>query len=201
MSDGFTLDVGEITKALAEFKQLPAVLQGPLARGAAKAVMTELRDRAIKNAPQSAGPEGSEAGPPPGNLKRALYCMRLPELCSPGKEVWKVDARKGAGRWKHKRNLGKDTNTEGAYYAGWVEFGHYTRTPRVVLLGGKGTRNRRREEYQSSGKARWVPAQPYMRPALDSMKNTAGSIMQTYIDRNLPEALRTFKYMKTLNGG
>lgn len=193
MSDGLEVDVGEITKSLAEFKQLPPVLRGPLARGAAKAAMTELRDRAIKNAPMSAGPEG-EGGPPPGNLKRALYCMRLPELCSTDREVWKVDARKGVG--KVKRGANKGAATAGAHYAGWVEFGHYTRTPRVVLLGPKGSRNSRRKEYQASGKVRWVPAQPYMRPALDSMRNDFATIMQAYIGRNLREALAVFKYMK-----
>lgn len=196
MSDGIELDVGEITKAIAEFRRLPAVLRGPLARGAAKAAMTELRDRAIKNAPMSTGPEGTEGGPPPGNLKRALYCMRLPEQCTPDREVWKVDARKGKGRWKHKRNQGNDTNTAGAFYAGFVEFGHWSRTPAAVMLHGKGTRNAIRQAYQASGKARWIPAHPFMRPALDSMRNDFATIMQAYIGRNLREALAVFKYMK-----
>lgn len=196
MSDGLQLDIGEITKLIAEYRQLPAVLRGPLARGAAKAAMTELRDRAIAKAPTSAGPEGTEDGPPPGNLKRAVYCMRLPEECSTDLEVWKVDVRKGAGKWKHKRNAGRDTNTAGAYYAGFVEFGHFTRTPRPVLLGPGGTRNKRRQDFQASGKAQWVPAQPYMRPALDSMRSDFATIMQSYIARNLPEALAVFKYMK-----
>jgi len=198
MSYGMSLDIGQLSEAIGEFRKLPQVLQGPLARGAAKAVMTELRDRAIAKAPMSAGPEGEEGGPPPGNLKKALYCMRLPELCSPGREVWKVDARKGKGRWNHKRNQGKDTNTAGAYYAGWVEFGHFTRSP--TFKGKGGTRDAIRAAYQKSS-ARWVPPQPYIRPALESMKKDAGAIARGYIDRNLPEALRTFKYMKALGGG
>lgn len=193
MADGFVLDIGEITKAIAEFRQLPSVLQGPLARGAAKAVMTELRDRAAAEAPESAGPEGKD-GPPPGNLKRALYCMRLPELCTIGREVWKVDARKGAG--KVKRGASKGAATAGAYYAGWVEFGHWTRTPSEVLAGPKGSRNSRRQAYQASGAPKWVPAVGYVRKAVDSMKNNAGEIMRAYLDRNLPEALKVFKYMK-----
>lgn len=196
MTDGMTIDVGEITKLITEFRQLPAVLRGPLARGAAKAAMTELRDRAIAKAPMSAGPEGSEGGPPPGNLKRAIYCMRLPEACSTDREVWKVDARKGAGKWKHKRNAGKETNSNGAFYAGFVEFGHWSRTPAPVFLHGKGTRNAVRAAYQASGKAKWIEARPYMRPALDSMRNDFAAIMQAYIGRNLPEALAVFKYMK-----
>jgi hypothetical protein len=196
VSDGLQLDAVDITRMVAEFRKLPAVLRGPLARGAARAAMTELRDRAIALAPVAAGPEGEEGGPPPGNLKRAIYCMRLPENCTPDIEAWQVSVRKGPGKWKHKRNQGNETNTAGAYYGGWVEFGHWTRTPSAVLAGGVGSRNARRQAHQASGAARWVPAQPYMRPALDSMKNDFGRVMQEYVDRNIGEVIAISKYMK-----
>jgi hypothetical protein len=195
MTDAVTLDIGNITKFVAELRALPPILQSNLARGAAKAAMTELRDRAVAKAPMRAGPEGGDGGPPPGNLKKAIYCMRLPELCTLTREVWKVDARKGKGKWKHKRNQGKDTNTAGAYYAGFVEYGHWSRTPASVLSAVGGTRNSRRQKYQASGQAKWIPAVPFMRPALDSMRSDFTSIMQDYVDRNIREAVKVSKFM------
>jgi len=193
VSDGLQFDVGDITKMLAEFKQLPGVLRGPLARGAAKAVMTELRDRAIAIAPIAAGTEGTTDGPPPGNLKRAIYAMRIPEDCTNDREVWKVDVRKGAGTVKRGANEG--AATAGAYYAGWVEYGHWTRTP-ATAVSQAGSRAAGRIAWRATGTAKWVPAQPFMRPALDSMKSQFATIMQDYIGRNLPEALATFKFFK-----
>ena len=189
MSDGFQLDVGEITKMLAEYKQLPDVLRGPLARGAAKAVMTELRDRAVANAPVSADPEDN-----PGNLKRSIYVMRIPEDCTTNLETWKVDVRKGAGTVK--RGARKGAATAGANYAGWVEFGHWTRTP-ADAIAKAGSRAAGRIAWRATGTAKWVPAQPFMRPALDSMKSQFTQIMQDSVERSLPEALATFKYFKT----
>lgn len=194
--DTLRIDVSEMSKFTAELLGLPAILRERLVRGAANAVMTELRDRAIALAPELAGPEKTGQAPA-GNLKASIYRMRIPEACFGPWEVWKVGVRMGAGKWNHKRNQGKDSNTSGAWYAAFEEYGHWTRTPSEVLLHRTGRRDDARKAYQStlSVMAHWVPGTPFMRPALDSMKGTFGQYMQTYVDRNLGEAVRTARYM------
>ena len=194
--DGLQIDVSAMSKMQAELKALPAILRERLIRGAANVVMTELRDRAIGLAPELAGPEKTGQAPK-GNLKASIYRMRVPEACVGPYEVWKVGVRQGGGAWKHKRNQGKTTNTVGAWYAAFEEYGHWTRTPSAVLKNRTGTRNDARKAYQAtlSVMAHWVPGTPFMRPALDSMKGSFAQIMQSYVDRNLAEAMRTARYM------
>lgn len=194
MSDGFAINLEQFTPYVNELRQMPTVMREKLARGAAKAVAGELRDRAVANVPVLAEERAGVA--PPGNLKRSIYAVRIPEKCSFTTEVWKVDIRVGKGNWKHKRNQGKATNTQGAYYGVWVEKGHFTRTPASVLKFGPGTRNQNREAWQKSGKATWVAPRPYMAPAILSMNGDFEKIVRSYYDRNMPEALRTFRFLK-----
>ena len=196
MEDGYSIDITALLELSAGFNSLAPILQSQIARGAAEAVATELRNRAAANAPAQAGPEGTEGGPPPGNLKKSLYRVRMPEKCTLVEERWKVNARMGNAKWKHKRNQGRETDGS-AYYAGFVEFGHWTRTPSEILAAKGGTRNSRRKAFQATGQAKWVPANGYMRRALDSMAGGAtNEIVAGYIKRNLPAALRALKYMK-----
>lgn len=197
MADFLTLDVSDFTKFAAELRSLPDLMRQKLLRGAADEVMTALRDRAVAEAPMETEPGPS--APPPGNLKRAIYRMRVPEECNDRYEVWKVGVRVGKGSWKRKRNQGRETNSVGAFYAYFVEHGHWTRTPKSAMMG-LGTRDQKRKRYQDSGKARWVPANPFFARAFEAIKPTISSRMQAYVDRNIRESLRTFKYVKLIRG-
>lgn len=190
------IDVSDLSKFADELRALPDILRERLIRGACKEVSTQIRDRAIEEAPALAGPEKTGQAPA-GNLKRAIYCMRVPEASIGQWEVWKIGVRVGKGAWKHKRNQGNATNTVGAYYAAFEEYGHWTRTPSEVLLHRTGRRDDARKAYQAtlSVMAHWVPGKAFMRPALDAFKGKAATVMQSYVDRNLGEAVRTSKFM------
>lgn len=192
-----SIDVSDLVTLAAELRQLPELMRSKLVRGACKAAMSELRDECVRRAPILERKLFPSDKVPPGNLKKAIYSMRVKEDCTFNVEVWKVDVRKWAGTWKHKRNQGRDSNEKGAGYAGFIEYGHYARTPAPVPTDSRKL-HARRDAFQATGLAAWVPAHPFMRPAFDAMKPRFGQIMGDYINRNLPEQLATFKIMKQL---
>lgn len=191
MADSASMQIDGLQQMLAELRSLPDVLQKRVMKGAVATGCSVIRKEAILNAPEWTGPV-SQGHPPPGTLKRAIYQTRLTDECTATVETWKVDVRRGKAAQSVKR--GKSTVNLDAYYATWVEYGHYTRAPkgqsrrvedRAVRAAARGL-----------GVAHWVPAKPFMRPAFDLKAKAAIDAMQSYFNERLPAALLAMKYIK-----
>lgn len=177
---------------LAEVMNLPAAVRERVLKGAVASGAKVVKNEAILRAPVWTGPvQGGH--PPPGTLKRAIYSTRAVNKCTPTTEVWIVDVRAGKRTITKGKRKGEVTDDQNAYYASWVEYGHYTRTP--------GTTKRQHREARRAGVAismgaKWVPPKPYMRPSIEAKKDAAFDAMAAYIVKNLPAAVQAMKYIK-----
>jgi len=184
MSDGMALTIDAYMR---ELSALPTAIRRHVVGKAVAAGAAVIRQEAVARAPLWPGPVGKKH-PPPGTLKRAIYQARLSDECSETLEVWKVDVRTG------NRSKGRGANKGvvlGAYYAGWVERGHFTATPK-----GAGTKKARAEAGKLTGAVRWVMPQPFMRPAFDTKAQDALRAMQQSLDERLPDAVAAFEFVK-----
>lgn len=184
MADDVTFDFPELRQFINELRELPDSVRKRLLRGTVATGASVIRKEAIRLAPEWTG-EVSQGHPPPGTLKKAIYQTRLSEKCTLTEEVWKVDVRKGP-----KVTKGQKDYSTAAFYAHWVEFGHYARVSKSV---GK-TRKERREYAKTQGL--WVPAKPYMRPAFENTKSAAFQAMRDYFVSNLEIALVGSRFLK-----
>lgn len=185
MSDGASMSFAGMQQLLAEMAELPDAIQKRLMKGAVATGASVIRKEAILLAPSYTGPV-SAGHPPPGTLKRAIYQTRLVEECTATVEAWKVDVRRGKNARSVKR--GKAVANLDAYYASWVEYGHYTRAP-------KGERKNVRSGDKPVLGSYYVMARPYMRPAFEGKKAEALQAMQDYLDKNMGTAVLAMKYI------
>ena len=184
MTDAIKFELPDLQAFLAELHALPQQVQQRLAKGAVATGASVIRKAAIALAPMDTGV-----------LKGAIYQTRLVDQCTPTLEAWAVDVYAG----KLQRHRGKKTSkfgpTQGtnrdAFYAKWIEYGHFTRTP-----AGPGPRKARREAARKAGTARWVPPQPFMGPAFRDHKDAAVRAMGEYITANLPAATAANRFLK-----
>lgn len=171
---------------MAELQALPQVMQQRVMKGTVATGAAVIRREIAMRAPEYSG-DVAEGHPPPGTLKRAIYQARVPELCTATREVWMVGVRTG------KRTGRGKANKHDAYYARWVEYGHYTR-------GAKGqnraTRRAIRSGTQFAAKAYFVLPRPFFRPGFEAKKDDALKAMQQYINDNLALANSAFRYIK-----
>jgi hypothetical protein len=193
MADSASMTTPNLQEFLNEIQNFPAAIRKRLLVGAVATGARLVRDDAKALAPLWTGPV-SEGHPPPGTLKNAIYMARLVHKCTPTSEVWAVDVKTGTRTIKRGKNKGEVTNDKDAYYAVWVELGHYTRTPQ-----GPGSRKSRQAAAIAGGLVRFVPGKPYMRPAFERNKVAALNAMGDYIAKNLPAACAAFKYIKAIS--
>ncbi len=128
-----------------------------------------------------------------GTLARSIYQKQIRELSGPRNQVFYVGARSG----KQYRKVGKKGVSQDAYYARWVELGHFTRGPgkggffstgsgRLFRETNRGQRNNAILAAQvHAGVVRWVPAHPFLRPAYDVKVNAAVDAMGASIGLSL----------------
>lgn len=185
MTDSVKCEIVGLDGLLRELRQLPAVVQQRVLRGAAATGASVIRKEAILRAPVSAAPE--QAGhAPPGTLKRAIYQVRMTQECTPTREVFKVGVRQG----KRFRSVGKKGANLDAYYASWVEYGHFARVPHAMTKTAKAAG-------RALGVATWVPAHPFMRPAVQAKAGDAVKAMAAYVAAQMPLALNAMQYLKS----
>ena len=182
--DQFSGDVQGFDKLIEELRRLPEQMQSRVMKGALATGANVIKREAVLLAPESTGPV-SEGHPPPGTLKRAIYAARLMDQCTTTLEVWKVGVRSG----KRAQSVGKKGANLDAFYAGWVEHGHYARVSKEL---GKDAKKAGR----ALGVAVWVQAQPFMRPAFETKKGEAVQAMQNYVRERLPQVAALFNYLK-----
>ena len=173
----------ELQEAL---KQLPLNIARNVLRGAVGAGAALVRDEAKRKAPGYTGTPAM-GHPPRGTLKRAIYIKQIRERSSQFKQVFFVGVRKG----KKYQKQGKHGNrSQDAYYASWVEFGHYYAPPgkhgfgsrraamNAVALNGGGI-----------GGAKFIAPHPYMRPAWESQKRAAVQRISAYMAERIPREI------------
>jgi HK97 gp10 family phage protein len=152
-------------KELADaLRELPGNLGKNVLRSAVGAGAAVVRVEAKKNA---------DAMRVTGTLARAIYQKQIPEQSGPEKQVFYVGAR----QVKLYQKVGNKGVNKDAYYARWVELGHFSRP----AGGGKLPKNTNRGERNNAalasqvqaGSVHWVPAHPFLRPAFDVQKDHA----------------------------
>lgn len=192
MADGMSLEIDNLAAWLAELNELPNVIRERVVKGAVATGASVIRKEYVARAPMWTG-DVSKGHPPPGTLKRSVYQTRLVEFCTPTAEVWKVDVRRGATARNRKgeRVLEKD-----AFYALWVEYGHYVRTPGM----SEKEHRRARSGVDLYTGSKWVPARPFARPAFEAKKQEALNAMAAYLSENLSLATASMRYVRTVTG-
>ncbi|EHR71384.1 Bacteriophage protein of unknown function (DUF646) [Burkholderiales bacterium JOSHI_001] len=180
---------------LRELHALPDVIQQKLAKGTAATGASVIRESIKARAPVWTG-DVADGHPPPGTLKRAIYQTRLIGECTSTREVWLVGVKQGRNARNTKR--GKGAASQDAYYARWVEYGHFTRAPKSA-----GSTKAARRRAMASGSqliqgAHWVMARPFFRPGFEAKKGAAVQAMQDYLARNLPLAANSLRYLKAI---
>lgn len=166
------IEIKGLSDLQARLGALPEALQTKVLKGAVSTAAAIFKNQAIQYAPVYTG-KVSEGHPPPGTLRDSIYQFRIKEESVGTREVWRVSVRK--------------KKTADAYYATWVEYGHYTR--------GSSARSRSEREGVSSGShaplgTYFILAQPFMRPAFESKKTEAAEALRDYIATHLPDAMK-----------
>lgn len=192
MADGASLTVPGLDAMVREIQGFAPALREKLLKGACATGCSVLRAEAVRRAPEYE--EDVPVGhPPAGTLKKAIYQTRWTDKCTNQAEVWFVDVRKG----KRFRHTGKTSSAAGptqgvnkdAFYASWVEFGHYTRSPKGITKVAKAAA-------RALGVATYVPPHPFMRPALETKKGEALEAMRQYLAQRLPLMTAANHYLK-----
>lgn len=144
-------------RELAEgLRELPQRLAANALRAAAGAGAAEIRREAKRLAPIYTG-EVAQGHPPPGTLQKSIYSGHSRSRSKPHSAVAIVSVRR-TGKGKQ----------AGAFYASWVEFGHFARGPKSVGKSKAG-----KAAARAAGLVRWVPPRPYLRPAIDNASRRA----------------------------
>ena len=132
--------------ALAGLEKLAGPLKTKLARSMAVAAGKEFRDEARRRAPIG---EGSDM---PGTLKESIYLAYREGKTTERQVVYSVS-------W----------NSRLAPHGHLVEFGHW-RINKLMPIGAGGLWVATKERLDSP---KWVPAHPFLRPAMDAKRNAA----------------------------
>lgn len=186
MPDGATFNATGFDQLKRELEQLPKAVREKLLKGATATACSVIRAEAVARAPFWTG-DPQQGHPPAGTLKKAIYQARVPGKCTVTKEVWVVNVRQGKKAQTTQR--GRQVVNLDAFYAKWVEFGHYTRQPDTV------TRSQRKQ-LQDYGRAKYVAPQPFMRPAYEIKKVEASEAFVKYITDRLPLAIQGMRFIK-----
>ena len=181
----------------AELRALPEVLQRRIVKGAAGTAANIIKRAIIDRAPVYSG-KVSEGHPPPGTLKRSIYATRLSDECTATREVWLVGVRSGK-RWREvTRGRGARAKTVNmdAFYAKWVEYGHYSRPPKSIGASKAARRKVVHEAQRLVKGAHWVMARPFFRPGFAASAGPALKASEDYMRQKLTTATIAMKYLK-----
>lgn len=166
---------------LARMEALPKQASMQINRGAANAMATKIRQRAVALAPVY---QGEAKGPVPGRLRDAIIQKHLPELSGTYRQTFLVTVRRGQKPAKGGVIVkgGKVVGVD-AYYWTWVEFGHWYVSRRPSGITRKEHRRRARE---GEG-AVWVQPRSFLRPAVplaaDDAVQAAVAYYKKWLDR------------------
>jgi hypothetical protein len=191
MADGASASIPDLNRMVAEIQGFAPAIRERLLKGGCATAASVLRVEAVRRAPvyDEVVPKGH---PPAGTLAKAIYQARWPDKCTSTTEVWFVDVKKG----KRFRNVGRNTSRFGpvqtnfdAFYASWVEYGHFTRAPSGITKTAKAAA-------RALGVTTFVPPHPFMRPAFEAKKGAALEAMRLYLAQKMPVATVSNLYLK-----
>ena len=175
MPDGMSMSIDGLEQALAELRAVPQVIAQRVLKGAVATGASVIRREVIRQAPSMSG-----------TLKQAVYQARNTQLCTPVQETFKVGVRRG--KLAVRKVKGQSVSVD-AYYAIWVERGHYARVPHATTKTAKAAA-------RAAGTAAWVPAHPFFRPAVAASSDAALQAMRDYIRAQLSLATSAMQYLK-----
>ena len=188
----------------AALNALPQNIATNVLRGAVNAGARVIRDEAKIKAPVVTG-----------RLKRAIYTKYIRELSDPWRAVYFVGVRRGKKyqNLKTKDRTMKDGTIKAgadrsmdAYYARFVEYGHFSRPAGMHRMNRRATsysihskgdllfnrlsqakdRSATLERMVAAGVIRWIPAKPFMRPAWDAKQDAALEALKGYMQKRIP---------------
>lgn len=160
-------------------------------RGAVGAGARLIRDAAIKNAGAILAGRTPKSGERrrTGRLQRAIYSAWLAKESTPDSQSFIVSVKRGRNfQSKTATRRGKtfQTSNKDAYYWTWVEFGHVVTNKKIK--GGLRAREKARKPLKAAGQ--FIPARPFMRPALESNKTAAIEAVRVELAKRIAEGLR-----------
>ena len=115
---------------------------------------------------------------PTGRLRRAIYAARDRDGSKPTFESRVITVRRGRKR----------DDPRGAFYWKFVEFGHRVGTAATGYLQKRG------RGAGHSGETKFVPAQPFLRPAFQATKLQAAQTITDTLRRLLEDAARKARW-------
>lgn len=156
-------------------QQLPERLAKNVLRGAVAAGAKVIRDEARRRAPIYNGPDGTV---PRGVIRRAIYASSSRQLTTALSQGYIVNVRSG----KKYQAVGKKGRNADAFFAPWVEYGHY-----VVPRRPSGVTVRAHRAIYRTSKGQFVAPRPFMRPAFESKKEEALKVIKDYLTQRIPQ--------------
>ena len=193
----FEMRLDGFKELAAGLRELPDKVSRTILSKAVSAGALVVQQEMVKNA---------EAIRDTGTLARSIYRKYIRELSSQETKVYYVAPRQGKQYQKtgKKKNISKD-----AYYARWVEYGHFSRPPGTHAINRRGVSGKwmkgdivanrlprtldriaQLERMVSAGTIKWIPPHPFMRPAFDVKKNAAVDAMGEVLGAGIAAAAR-----------
>ena len=138
-----------------------------------------------------------------GTLARSIYRKYIRELSNQETKVYFVGPRQG----KQYQKMGKKKVSKDAYYAKWIERGHFTRPPGTHAINRRGVsgkwlkgdivanrlprtldRTTQLESMVAAGTIKWIPPNAFMRRAFDVKKEAAVDAMGQVLGAGIAKA-------------
>lgn len=185
------LNVRGLADLNAALNDLAVALARNVLRGAVRAGAEVIRKEAVTRAPVYAPPGAPDQRVDPGLIKRSIFSAHVPNQSDDTKQVFIVGVRSGR-RERHAKvrahGGGSQVMNRDAYYAAWVEFGHWyvPAAPDNLILRARRNRARRPGGV-------FVPAKPFMRPAFEAKKREAVDAMERYLKKRLAKERRNLQ--------
>jgi HK97 gp10 family phage protein len=183
-----TIKVTGLQELNAALARLDENVKKKYVRGAVGAGARLIRDAAIKNVAAVIGSTQPKSGARrrTGRLQRAIYSAWLAKESTTDTQSFIVSVKRGRNfQSKTTTRRGKtfQTSNKDAYYWTWVEFGHVVTKSKIK--GGQRRREAARKPLKAAGQ--FVPARPFMRPALESNKTAAIEAVRVELAKRIAE--------------
>lgn len=195
MSEVFGMRVEGLRELQERLNALGEDVQTKVSRAAVRAGAVVLRDETRARAPVETG-----------LLRDNIIATRSRNESNPGHEVWQVKMKRGVHKYantrpnRRKRRAGKKFEDAGpAFYAAWIEFGHYW-TPRgkdeapEFFVDKKGRKRKvsvsRGLKFRRQGQRKWIPPRPFFRPAFEVAKEAATEAIVSRLTQRIERAER-----------
>lgn len=163
--------LSELKRAL---QQLPKNIGKNVLRGSVNAGAVIIRDDAKLRAPVMQ--EATTAGQPPGTLRRAIIVKQIKEKSGPEQQMFYVTVRQGK---KYRAQGKKGKKSQDAFYARWIEFGHFYAPPKPKASSWA--------QHRQLSRSKWVAAKPFLRPAFEAKKHDAVEVIKAYLVKRIPQ--------------